>query len=199
MNNKYLYIIGGVIVVGIAYLVLNSSEEVANPLNEKINEKKVENKSVKINDSLHSENSIKINKVQKIEKEKVEIEDNFDNVKVSNNSKTESTTFVMNSNSSKKIETFIEENNLKPIQKVGDVEIFAKNFPQKNDFAPPMPPTLIKVRFKDKSEVIPLNTNLINANRKIYVVKKDNNEYKEIKEIDTKKLTSFTPPSIGQN
>ena len=202
MNNKLIYIIGGILVIGGIYLFLNSNESVSNPLDEKVSENnknvvyKENEKKIKISQEYKENTSFNKN-ISEINKNQInhinnnvvlqEVEVKRDNVN----------TFVSNEN--KKISKFIDENDLNPVEKVGDVEIFAKNPPQKNEFAPPMPPTLIKVKFKNSSKIIPLKSDLINSNKKIYVVKKEGDKYSEIKAIDTKKLTSFTPPSIGQN
>lgn len=189
------YLIGGGVIVLIAGLYfLMPSEEVSNPLTSSHSEKKEIKVKHIVEKSVPSapETSVK-NVVSEKSGESVERE-----VK-----REEKASHLVNSDSlnekSQKITAFIDNNNLQSIQSVGDVEIFAKNPPQESQFAPPMPPTLIKVNFKDKSELVPLNSNLVNSNKKLYVVEKNGDKYSEIKEIDTKKLTSFTPPTIGQN
>ena len=200
MNNKVLYVVGGIIAIVGIYFLISPNESISNPLNDNKNlsnnhlKKNIEKSLVKI-DNTKNDKKVLQNEIKSIDN------DNLSNdlVKSNENFKIEesnSKTFV---NIDKKISKFIDDNNLQPIQKLKDIEIFAKNLPKKNEFAPPMPPTLVKVKFKSKSEIIPLNSDLINSNRKIYVVKKEGDKYSEIKEIDTKKLTSFTPPAIGQN
>ena len=172
MNNKLVYILGGVIVVvGIFYL-FSDSNEVKNPLKEKEIKIKKEITTPKIEESFNKPEV-------KVEKKEISVPK-----KISANNK---------------IEEFIANNNLQSINEVGDMEIFASNPPRRDEFAPPMPPVMIKLKFKDKEEILPLNADLVNSNKEIYVVRKSGDEYKEIKAIDTKKLKSFTPPSIGQN
>ena len=190
---KYIYILGSLIIIGGVYLLVNPSESVNNPLKE---DKKSQRQVV----SKIDKKEINHNFVKNESKPKM-INNNSDNIKPKNLKK-ENINHLVNKDSlkiSKKISNFIQNNNLEAIQNIGDVEIYAKNPPVKNEFAPPSPPTLIKLKFKDKNEIIPLNSDLINSNKKIYVVEKKDDKYKDIKEIDTKKLTSFTPPSIGQN
>ena len=174
MNNKLIYILGGgIILLGVFYLI-SPSEDIKNPLNEKKNfknEKKVvEIKSVKTSPEIQE-----VKEVKKIKK----------------------TTQIKKDKNQEKIEKFIADNNLKSINRVGDMEIFAPNFPTRSEFAPPMPPVMVKLKFKNKEEILPLNADLVNSNKEIYIVRKEGDEYKEIKAIDTKKLKSFTPPSIG--
>ena len=190
---KYIYILGSLIIIGGVYLLVNPSESVNNPLKE-------DKKSQKQVVSKIDEKEINHNFVKNESKPKM-INNNSDNIKPKNLKK-ENINHLVNKDSlkiSKKISNFIQNNNLESIQNIEDVEIYAKNPPVKNEFAPPSPPTLIKLKFKDKNEIIPLNSDLINSNKKIYVVEKKDDKYKDIKEIDTKKLISFTPPSIGQN
>ena len=191
---KYLYIIGGVLVIGGVYFVINPSEQVNNPLKDNKSKQGVMTKT-----DTKQINSTFVKK----EPQKKLIVNVSNNISAKNeNNPQKNISHLVNKNSlktSKKITNFIENNNLESIQNIGDVEIYAKNPPVKSEFAPPSPPTLIKVDFKDKNEIIPLNSDLINSNKKIYVVKKNGDKYSGIKEIDTKKLTSFTPPSIGQN
>ena len=190
---KYIYIAGGIVAVVGIYLIVNPSENVKNPLSQA-------NKTIQ--KPLKTKNSIQTLKHIDI-KNKIKKQPLIETVSQKNINQNENVSHLVNKESlkqtSQKIATFIGNNNLKSVQSAGNVEIFVSNPPQKSEFAPPSPPTLIKLKFKDKSEVIPLNSNLINANKKVYVVEKKDNKYTQIKEIDTKKLTSFTPPSIGQN
>lgn len=194
MNNKFVYFIGVIIVIAGVYSLVSQDENISNPLEKKeVSTKKPYKTNIKNNINLTKEEKIKNKQVVTIVNNKnyKNIDKNIQEIK-RNNIKTYITT-------SKKIENFIENNNLNSIQKIGNIEIYAKNFPQKNEFTPPMPPTLIKVKFKNKAEIVPLNSNLIRANKKIYVIQKKDDKFANIKEIDTKKLISFTPPAIGQN
>ena len=191
------YLIGGGVIVLIAGLYfLMPSEEVSNPLTSS-QPKQAEKKEVKVKHIVEkSVPSAPVTSVKNAVSEK-----SGDSVE-REVKREEKVTHLVNGDNlneeSQKITAFIDNNNLQSIQNVGDVEIFAKNPPQESQFAPPMPPTLIKVNFKDKSELVPLNSNLVNSNKKLYVVEKNGDKYSEIKEVDTKKLNSFTPPSIGQ-
>ena len=175
MNNKLVYIIGGAVVVIGMFYIFSDSNEVKNPVKEK--EIKIAKKEIVSSKPLKIEESF--NKSSKVEKKEISVPK-----KISANNK---------------IEEFIANNNLQSINEVGDMEIFASNPPRRDEFAPPMPPVMIKLKFKDKEEILPLNADLVNSNKEIYIVRKEGDEYKEIKAIDTKKLKSFTPPSIGQN
>ena len=190
---KYIYIAGGIVAVVGIYLIVNPSENIKNPLSQT---NKTIQKPLKIKNSTQTLEHTDI-------KNKIKKQSLIETVSQKNINQNENVSHLVNKESlkqtSQKIATFIGNNNLRSVQSVGNVEIFASNPPQKSEFAPPSPPTLIKLKFKDKSEVIPLNSNLINANKKIYAVEKNGDKYSGIKEIDTKKLTSFTPPSIGQN
>lgn len=190
---KYIYIAGGIVAVVGIYLIVNPYENVKNPLSQT---NKTIQKPLKIKNSTQTLEHTDI-------KNKIKKQSLIETVSQKNINQNENVSHLVNKESlkqtSQKIATFIGNNNLRSVQSVGNVEIFASNPPQKSEFAPPSPPTLIKLKFKDKSEVIPLNSNLINANKKIYAVEKNGDKYSGIKEIDTKKLTSFTPPSIGQN
>ncbi len=194
---KYIYILGGIVIIGGFFLIINSGESVKNPLNSNNSEKNAIKHIKNIEISSVSNNNIEkstkkmiiyttnqnISSIQNNGVEKSHIVNNIDNKKIS-----------------QKIAIFIQNHNLQDIKDLPQgISIYAQNPPQKNEFTPPSPPTLIKVKFKDGSSIIPLNSNLINDNKKIYVVKKQNDKFVEIKTIDTKKLKSFTPPVIGQN
>lgn len=189
---KYIYILGGIVAVVGIYFIVNPSESIDNPL---VSADRPVYKSPKNQHDIKKvEYGNSGNKVKKEPLIKTVSEKKISQKNVSHTANKESLKKI-----SHKIASFIQNNNLQSIQNIGNVEIFANNPPQKSEFAPPSPPVLIKLKFKDKSEIIPLNSNLINANKKVYIVEKKDNKYSQIKEIDTKKLTSFTPPSIGQN
>jgi len=166
------------IIIGIvgAYFLFNSSEEVKNPLNDT---------------SYHQSNSLP-KKIKKDSSQQIHSKTNLNNedIKAKRNEK-----LTKVNEDSQKVEKFIEEKNLILVSsKDKDIKIYAKNPPTQDDFAPPMPPVFIKVKFKNKEDVISLNSDLIKANKKIYVINKS-----EIKEINTKDISNYAPPRIGQN
>jgi len=183
---------GGVIAVVGIYFLFNSSEEVKNPLNENIP-----------SNTVHKNIEKPVYKPQKVETKKVVSNEKRQYIPKPNteNVKTQKTAFTNNEIRPKKeIENYLSRNNLVEVSSIDDkkIQIYAKNPPQKNDFAPPMPPVFVKLKFKNSEDIVAVNANLINSNKKLYVVK-DEGKGAQIKEINTKDMTSFTPPSIGQN
>jgi len=183
---------GGVIAVVGIYFLFNSSEEVKNPLNENIP-----------SNTVHKNIEKPVYKPQKVETKKVVSNEKRQYIPKPNteNVKTQKSAFINNEIRPKKeIENYLSRNNLVKVSSIDDkkIQIYAKNPPQKNDFAPPMPPVFVKLKFKNSEDIVAVNANLINSNKKLYVVK-DEGKGAQIKEINTKDMTSFTPPSIGQN
>jgi len=187
MNKVFIGIVLG-IVLFIGFFIFNSYEnEFKNPFEEKKEETKQIKHLEKIETDKKQNKNIKEANTQnnKIYKDKYKKENKRNNEIILNKSE---------------FSDFLQKNDLEEIKSLdNNIKIYAKSLPEENQFAPPMPPILVKLKFKENSEVVPLNSNLINLNKKIYVVKKKNDKYFEVKEIDTNKLTSFTPPSIGQN
>jgi hypothetical protein len=201
VNNKILIGVNGLVVIVGIFLLFNGTEnELKNPLKEEVLKKynKIEKKTNKnINEKkemkkkcISTQNDKNENKIIKSANSNGNLTQSYD--------KENNEYFI----SEKEFDNFVDENNLNEIQSIDDdIKIFAKNLPIKNDeVVPPTPPVLIKVKFKEKTEIVYLNSNLVNANKKIYVAKKnENNKKVEVKEIDTKDLSSFVPPVIGQN
>jgi hypothetical protein len=194
-----------VIVMLIIFFVFNSSnEEIKNPVEESV---KIGKKS-SVNDKFITEmkennNITKHSKIKKIVKENNKIEKNNNKTTryyANNNlNNTKNKGFIFDE---KEFDDFVDKNNLEEVDSVNEnIKIYAKNLPVKNNFAPPMPPVLIKVKFNKSTKVIPLDSNVISTNKKLYVVNEKSDDPKkiELKEIDTKDLSSFTPPAIGQN
>jgi hypothetical protein len=203
MNNKILIGSGvAIVIVGAFLLFSNSNSEVKNPLQSsqsanisKINKKNVvESEKIIHNKAISNKKNINTKKIKSDEKQVDNLVENGNNFSFDK----EKNEYIFNE---KSFDNFADENNLEEVGSVDDnTKIYAKNPPIKNDFAPPMPPILIKVKFKEDTKIVPLNSNLVNANKKIYVAKKnENNKKVEVKEIDTKTISSFTPPAIGQN
>jgi hypothetical protein len=213
VNNKILiYIAGILIIIGFFFIFNDSDSEIKNPIQEanKVSEK-ISKQDVSTNELIKNKDSFNkiVNKKTKNRENEVEITNNYqisdnDNNQVTNNNKSlknydnEYNEFIFNK---KEFDNFVDENNLEEIKNIdNNTKIYAKNSPVKNDFAPPMPPVLIKVKFREKNKIIPINSNLITSNKKIYVVNENTNNKKiEVKEIDTKNISSFMPPAIGQN
>ena len=181
---KYFYIMSIILLLTGIYF-FNSTNNINNPL---------QNQTSIIN-TKHSLNTTKTNKQKEINKN---ITNNKTTKEISQN-EYYNKPHLREEIYSKKISNFIKNNNLQPVQKIKDVEIFVKNSPIKSEFTPPSPPTLIKVVFKNNSIIIPLNSSLINTNKTIYIIKKQKDKYTSIKKIDTENLKSFIPPQIGQN
>jgi len=185
-------IVGGVIVLVGVYFLFNSSEEVKNPLNEPSNSNTVYKNKQK---PVYTPQQVETKKIALNEKKQYIPKPDTKNIKP------EKTTFVNNEiETKKKIENYLSQNNLVEVSSVNDkkIKIYAKNPPQKDDFAPPMPPVFVKLKFKNGENIIAVNSNLIHSNKKLYVVKNEGKNV-QIKEINTKDMTSFTPPAIGQN
>jgi hypothetical protein len=214
MNNKILVGIGSIlIIIGLFFFFNNSGSEIKNPLqennqfSEKTSKPKItknleftENKSL-FKDNFVNKKTKNIKNETKIDEKNYQKNSNVNN-QITNNDKSlnnfKNNEFVFDE---KGFNNFVYENNLEEVENIDNhVKIYTKNLPVKNDFAPPMPPVLIKVKFKEKTKIIPVNSNLITSNKKIYIVNENNNEKKvEVKKIDTKDIFSFTPPMIGQN
>jgi len=190
---KRLAVVSGVVIVAVGvYFLFNSSEEIKNPLNEN-----------SVSNTVHKNMEKPVYKSQQVETKKVVLNEKKQSIPKpnTNNIKPEKTTFVNNEIETKqKIENYLSQNNLVKVSSVDDkkIKIYAKNTPQKNDFAPPMPPVFVKLKFKNSEDIVAIKANLINSNKKLYVVKNEGKGV-QIKEINTKDMTSFTPPSIGQN
>jgi len=190
---KRLAIVAGGLIAAVGvYFLFNSSEEVKNPLNENISSNTVRKNAEK-----------PAYKPQQVEPKKVVSNEKKQYIPqpVSKSVKTEKSNSINNEIRPKKeIENYLSQNNLVEVSSVDDkkIKIYAKNPPQKNDFAPPMPPVFVKLKFKNSEDIVAVNANLISSNKKLYVVK-DEGKGAQIKEINTKDMTSFTPPSIGQN
>jgi hypothetical protein len=178
------FIIFFVIILGIGvYFLFNSSEEIKNPLNDSQNSQKV------LSNSFVSENNKIDNKLMSNN-----FKNNTSNLKDNTPYKNGIKSKDIDTKSTKKdIEQFIEENNLVLVSSNKDIKIYAKDRPVKDEFAPPMPPVFIKVKFKDKEDIISLDPNLIKSNEKIYIINKS-----EIKDINTKNIFIYMPPSVGQ-
>jgi hypothetical protein len=188
-----------VIIIGAFLLFSDSNSEVKNPLqsSQPISQKKKEIKNNEIITNTVAKININESK-EKTTKNKYSNSENQANNVANNNSyfDKENNEYVFDK---KSFDNFADNNNLEEVGNIDDnTKIYAKNPPVRNDFAPPMPPVLIKVKFKNDTKIVPLNSNIANANKKIYVAKKSDNKV-EVKEIDTKDISSFAPPAIGQN
>ena len=195
---KKFALIGGVVIIGAVFLFFLPSDEVKNPINEE--KPKVESLNKKNNYTLNGTNNqykIKTSKELKTDKKPhiktAESENQLNGFENKNY-------VIVDEIPIKRLNNFIEKKDLKLVSSVKNknIQIYATNPPQKNDFAPPMPPVFVKLKFKNSNDVITIDSNVISANKKIYVVKKDADKA-EVKEIDTKKIEDYMPPSIGQN
>jgi len=196
---KIILIGSGILIIVILFLFFLPSDEVKNPLSEEKNIK-LNNVEQHINISEKSEN-------KNIKKFSKEFKNNKDKklITISNNQNNDfkngnKNYIIINEIPLKKLNNFIEKKHLRLISSIKNknIQIYAVNPPQKNDFAPPMPPVFVRLQFKSSNDIIAINSNLINANKQIYIVKKDSN-IAEVKEIDTKKIEDYMPPAIGQN
>lgn len=212
MNNKILVGIGSIlIIIGLFFFFNNSGSEIKNPLqennqfSEKTSKPKItknleftENKSL-FKDNFVNKKTKNIKNETKIDEKNYQKNSNVNN-QITNNDKSlnnfKNNEFIFDE---KSFNNFADENNLEEVGSIDEnTKIYAKNLPVRNEFAPPMPPLLVKLNFKKETKVIPLKSGLVNANKKIYITNKNGKKI-EVKEIDTNKLTSFAPPAIGQN
>jgi hypothetical protein len=210
--NKLLVGIVTLIILIVTFLSFNnSSEEIKNPLQ---NDSKVpQYEKSKIINKEKNNNKVERNNVKTEKTAKNNIKNDTENCKNNFNQnivKNKITEIHKNNKNrykdelvfdGKKFNDFVDKNNLEEITSVNEnIKIYAKNLPVRNDFTPPMPPVLIRVKFNKKTEVVPLNSNLLNSNKKIYIANKNQNDKKiEVKEINIKDISSFMPPTIGQN
>jgi hypothetical protein len=156
MNNKILIGSGIIILVVAAFFIFdNSDNEIKNPLKEqavnignniKQNNNFINGKNVNKEVSIKTKENKKVTKNDTIE---VENNENFNkgNSNLAGNYNPENNEYIFNE---KEFENFAYKNNLEEIEDLdNDVKIFAKHVPVKSDFAPPMPPVLIKVKFNN--------------------------------------------------
>jgi hypothetical protein len=196
MNNKILISVGGIVLVLWAFLIFSSpNSEIKNPLEEKnIN---IPKPTLKTGNN-KEEKKVFVEK-KEIKKNITQNKSEGNNFNVHNNAGNydrKNNEFIFDE---KSFNNFADENNLEEVGSIDEnTKIYAKNLPVRNEFAPPMPPLLVKLNFKKETKVIPLKSGLVNANKKIYITNKNGKKI-EVKEIDTNKLTSFAPPAIGQN
>jgi len=108
--------------------------------------------------------------------------------------------------SNNQIKLYLKEHKYKKITVNKNVAVYVKNPPKKqSDFMPPALPTIINVKFNNKTVPIVIDSNIIQTNKELFVEQNGNivkvnleNQTEQTQDTD-KNIKILTPPSIGQN
>lgn len=198
---------GGIILL---FLVLTpSTTEIKAPV---INEPtKIVKKSNHIND--YSELKVSVStKDKKVESKKIQKENISQiakNDNITENDSNQNDNIIVGQNN---IDNYIYNNDLQTIKDNNKEVIFAKNNPEKSEFAPPMMPMIINYKVDGVKKTLMIPNNIAVNNDKIYIGEKKDGEITRLVEVPLKSDSTsigisnqkqssanmLTPPSIEQ-